>query len=295
METIVPKETLKITVIKRIIDVNIIIMLCVLLFLGSVFLFKDKYVVDGLYISIAPQTQLTIPVSSDERLPDDINGNTMIDQGDRIMFRKPHPEEDGEYLTTSCTAGYVDKDTETILIARHCISDEFALGGEFMFLDIVVGKTSQLPQNDRVEAANDWAVLKASLPDFIGENTFSGDTMASWDDVKIGDKVHLFGATTGHSVGDVYYKDNEQIAVTGTSTARGDSGGPVWIEGKGFIGITSTIIQHTRKSNNTWQVKPQSTIITRPYVSTQGHVIDEDFDYWKYANTKYLKELFKMN
>lgn len=98
--------------------------------------------------------------------------------------------------------------------------------------------------NERSFRYNDDIAL-VQLDDWVnvGNNSYSGDSWSKIEDVKEGDKLCAYGARTQKvRCGKVAYTAPENNLIIGdidTTGINGDSGGPAWIEGKGFVGVYS--------------------------------------------------------
>lgn len=86
------------------------------------------------------------------------------------------------------------------------------------------------------DRADDWAVIELDAP--AGGNVFSGDGVVSHQDVIPGDRVCKYGMTTGTTCGNVAGVGDGVIYMT-APIYKGDSGGAVWVVGKGFYGTVS--------------------------------------------------------
>lgn len=165
-----------------------------------------------------------------------------------------------------CTLGYINKTTKRGLIAGHCVSNKesslmpFTVSQQpsknvYTVLGTHVG---EIIYNDHYNEqdthnhpnANDKAVIQFHDWVNIASNSYSGDTWVEQEDIKKGDKICSYGARTHKTrCGEVLYNniyDNLVIVSPGAAGESGDSGGPAWIEGKGFVGIYS----YTSKRGN---------------------------------------------
>lgn len=131
----------------------------------------------------------------------------VVNQGDRILL-------DGVIGYGQCSVGYVDHARNQIAIARHCVSFPFqqAYTANKQRIGTVVSFPGWLV---RSSGPNDFAyvTLSGAAP---GSNRFSGNAKVHPSAVRPGERVYSYGATT-----------------------RRDSGGPMWIPGRGFVAVLS--------------------------------------------------------
>lgn len=157
-----------------------------------------------------------------------------------------------------CTAGYVDNANHKLYIAAHCFEKradpESPVFGEPVYTKdrTVIGHYTA---GTYVDTAYDSAenpvtavdTAEITLADGVrGENTYSGDTVVRWSDIDPQNDTACFtGVTTQLVRGRVvcgtfnkYGEASKSLYVHGDVRALGgDSGGPIWIPGKGFLGV----------------------------------------------------------
>ncbi|APT93491.1 hypothetical protein CPHO_11990 [Corynebacterium phocae] len=163
-----------------------------------------------------------------------------ISQGDRILFL----DDNGKY--SACTAGYVDHDHARIWTAGHCAPEGSqaldAYGNKIGKLKqryAVVDSPKEL-ETDGTTAGfersffHDASYVVLNATSFGGTNAYSGDRTYA---PKMGDKVCVYGATTKTVNCSNLIAFNDLIVYAGDLNVNpGDSGGPAWVPGKGYIG-----------------------------------------------------------
>lgn len=158
-----------------------------------------------------------------------------------------------------CTIGYVDKTTHRAYLADHCVNKKGQQTDSVVVRDLQSNQPlgRAVPINKMgIDGAGDpmqdqrFDVNFIDLADHVavGDNRFSGDNRVNVYDIEEGDEVCVFSSqhdkvscgyawSTVGSVIKVHIPGGEgHKAVT-----FGDSGGPAWIPGKGFIGVLTTI------------------------------------------------------
>lgn len=160
-----------------------------------------------------------------------------VSQGTRILVGTPG-HEPGE----ACTVGY--NSHHFSYTAAHCGNS-----GDYVYLQEAGGSSSKplgtltrSPQA-RVESgdgSNDWAVINWNTSVQLGPNTYSGNDVIHPSALAPGTQVCVYGSATrqancGRLMGNV---DLMSFA-DGLQADRGDSGGPVWVEGQGLVGVLS--------------------------------------------------------
>ena len=143
-------------------------------------------------------------------------------------------------LETTCTAGYIDHDQHALLIAAHCGSP-----GDVFYIKNSFGRYTRIGvmnDNDYDPSIyrNDFAYI--SLDDHIvGENVYSGDGRVMLSDIHIGDRLCSYGQKSDAVKCGVVTDINGSVILSNRESGgvKGDSGGPGWIPGKGFVGVYS--------------------------------------------------------
>lgn len=162
--------------------------------------------------------------------------NPVVNQGDRISVKGK-----------SCTIGYIDKSNRKAYTAAHCfVSDknpEQYIDSQSVYNSF--GRRIGTASGVYSDTQNDDFImidLFNNIP--IGENSFSGDTIAHLEDIKPGDTICSFSRMYKKTMCGEIEKVNEReiLATREAGGIPGDSGGPAWVEGKGFVGVYSIIL-----------------------------------------------------
>lgn len=160
-----------------------------------------------------------------------------ISQGEKVYINE---------TAIACTVGYVDKNTHKAYIADHCLpahqksviynSNREKIGEAYgRFSDRKMGIA---------KSRNDVAYINLYDNVQVGENSRSGDARVSTKDISIGEELCMFSRKYG-SVHCGHVKSVDGTLVVGDEHVNGiggDSGGPAWIPGKGFVGVYTLII-----------------------------------------------------
>lgn len=150
----------------------------------------------------------------------------------------------------ACTIGYNDHAKGVSYTAGHCGREGSRVGlVDRAEVDLGVARPKLIgtfyPSKvyDR-KFSNDWGTIVWDAGVRLGPNVYSGDTILTLDQVKKHDKVCFHGETTHQntnatSCGKFWERVGENFTVRGTSSQQGDSGGPVWVPDRGFLGFVS--------------------------------------------------------
>ena len=154
-----------------------------------------------------------------------------VRQGDRIRV--------GE--SSQCTLGYIEQSPSgpAGYTAGHCGKNRtekvYVQSGDQW---VLVGATVRSGKYNPEHTGNDWALILFNRYVQLEGNPLSGDARTDINELKDGDKICFAGATTqtircgdfiGTLGGNIYWEN--------TGARPGDSGGPVWREGGGFLGV----------------------------------------------------------
>lgn len=146
----------------------------------------------------------------------------------------------------ACTLGYNDHERGVSYTAGHCGRD----GARVHLIDrtsnvfgLAVGTFHPSP-NYITDGSNDWGWIEWDDTVQIGVNGYSGDRILSRSEVKQGDEVCSHGETSQMGTRDIDCGvftgwAHESFGVRDVRWLPGDSGGPVWAPGRGFIGVMS--------------------------------------------------------
>lgn len=178
---------------------------------------------------IAVTGSLNAPVSQAQE-------SLFIQQGDEIITRKHNGDN------ASCTVGYVDKGNRTLMFTGHCAAGETGN----LVMDSNWNPIGHVVENhdDRRTPHNDVAIVAIGDNVSIGENIYSGNRWAAPHELRPGDKVCSRGAKSnavhcGYMTG--WSLPNVVNATRSAGGTFGDSGGPAWVPGKGFIGMFTRV------------------------------------------------------
>lgn len=139
-----------------------------------------------------------------------------------------------------CTLGFIDKTGSNRVgyTAAHCgkSNDRVAIKVAGGWEDI--GRFQPSADYAAPGTGSDWGRVEFDRP-LHGYNRYTGDTTADIADLRPGDRICFHGAASrttacsnliGTLGGNIYWED--------TGAAAGDSGSPVWVEGRdGFLGV----------------------------------------------------------
>lgn len=139
-----------------------------------------------------------------------------------------------------CTLGFVDKTGSNRIgyTAAHCgkSNDRVAIdvGGQWQ----EIGRFQPSASYAAPDTGSDWGRVEFDRP-LHGYNRYTGDTTVDIGDLRPGDRICFHGAASGTTTcsdligtlgGNIYWEDTGAVA--------GDSGSPVWVEGRdGFLGV----------------------------------------------------------
>lgn len=173
---------------------------------------------------------------------------TTVEQGERISMAYPDSR-----AVSHCTLGYIDRETNIGYTSAHCVSgaDEgkYTPGGVEVVnrKNTVIGRAypSSLYLNGH-ETKHDVAVIRFSDNVTGTSNTHSGDGVVAISDMRPGDTLCRFGATTRRllcsEAAEHYFDPSTVVGYTSTADTHGDSGAGVFIrsadgESRGVVGI----------------------------------------------------------
>lgn len=196
-----------------------------------------------------------------------------VSQGDKAIVLPP-----GSNNGSKCTVGYNGNGFS--YVSAHCGKDGYAV-----HLQLPSGYTSpRVGTFHRSPAAsvdngaanfNDWGVIEWDRSVTIGPNRYSGDALIDPDTVTSGDTACVYGDTTRKiSCGPFVGNLGKTFFVDNVTTNPGDSGGPMWIPGRGLVGLISGPDMASMQSwNDSWSVN-----VTRgahPGINDSGHTADQ--------------------
>lgn len=152
----------------------------------------------------------------------------------------------------SCTIAYNDSARRVSHTAAHCGRE-----GDKVYLKdsrgrLVEAGTFHPSKNfdqgtfmQESTATNDWAIIKWNDQVIIGPNELSGDRIIPLDELNRGDRVCLHGARTGSTqCGEFAGYKHSMFFTAGIASQKGDSGGPVFVPGRGIVGVHSGTLSY---------------------------------------------------
>lgn len=188
---------------------------------------------------------------------------TAVSQGDRIQTIRG-------IFYDECTLGYVNRRAGVAYTAAHC-----GLAGEPVYneREQIIGfyEDSHLILRHLNVLLSNIAIFNPAVMPMVGSgpladvarirlvpgvvggaNTFSRDRIAPLHEVRPGDKVCAAGATTRHVYcGRVDRVNGDTTYAVMSGLRPGDSGGPAWAPGKGFIGVNSAVAKNMAGTKGT--------------------------------------------
>ncbi|WP_151549942.1 MULTISPECIES: hypothetical protein [Corynebacterium] len=175
---------------------------------------------------------LSAPVAVAEPAP------ALVDQGDVLLT------DAGNGQVSSCTIGYVDEANGRAWTDAHCGANGTEVYDAFytpigrlhhIYPDVFAAvQNSNDSRWGPVSRMSDVAYIEFYDSKFIGQNYFSGDTIAQ---PEVGDKLCTYGNRTQRiACSPILYLTGPVAITADVGSDHGDSGGPAWIEGKGYFG-----------------------------------------------------------
>ncbi len=146
----------------------------------------------------------------------------LTNQGDQIVVG----------LKSICTVGFVDPSHMTMQTAGHCGKPG----------DLVFEKNTLAPIGVVAYSSGDYASPTGDRMTIVANPLAAGNNVKTGDKAyspKAGDKVCRYGAESNKVVcGTVYEVNQRGMMVVDPKVAGipGDSGGPMWVPGKGYVG-----------------------------------------------------------
>lgn len=155
---------------------------------------------------------------------------SLVSQGDRVQVA-----ERGH-----CTISFNDPSQKVSYTAGHCgKSGERAVSGN------ATGTFYPSLEYGKSLTGNDWGLIRWDDGVELGPNQMSGDTVVELSQVKVGERVCSYGSSTQAVVCGPYSgRLGNNVYWDTVSGKPGDSGGPVWVQGRGYLAVysgTSTI------------------------------------------------------
>lgn len=165
------------------------------------------------------------------------NNNNNTESNNRITLNQGDSIYTGSGL---CTIGYVDMVNKKAYTAAHCFAasrpdnltygSAVYLGGTNTFVGRFTGGvyTGKVRDVDTAEIT--------LLPNVYGENIYSGNNVVKKSNIVVGEKACFTGMSSKKTMCGTISEVENYVQVNKTEGGRpGDSGGPIWIPGKGYV------------------------------------------------------------
>lgn len=140
-----------------------------------------------------------------------------------------------------CTIAFNDPGQRASYTAGHCGAegDRAIVSGEGFRATGTFYPSAKLGQTG---TANDWGMIRWADGVELGPNSRTGNAVVAPSTLRSGDPVCVYGAATKKTTcGSFAGRLGNNIYWDGPSGKPGDSGGPVWVEGKGFLSVYTGI------------------------------------------------------
>lgn len=145
--------------------------------------------------------------------------------------------------TGICAVGFNDPARHRSLVAAHC-------GREGARVEILgpngarSGAVGTLFRSKAYDGhlSNDWAAIQWDRGVHVGGNRFSGNAWVHPNDVRLGEQLCYFSRSRGSKVcGKFSGSADNTFFLAAPLSHAGDSGGPMWVPGRGFVGVVSSM------------------------------------------------------
>lgn len=143
----------------------------------------------------------------------------------------------------TCTIGYIDHKEKLAYTADHCSfkgKKSVVYDNDNHIIGTIESRTDRSSKTLLSQSmGNDFNVIKLNNYVSLAENIYSGDRKVSISDVKSGERVCVHSRMQKKvNCGKIRMVAGNVIVGDSDAYGKlGDSGGPVWIPGKGFVGI----------------------------------------------------------
>ena len=194
-----------------------------------------------------------------------------------------------------CTIGYNDAENRRSFTAAHCGADGARVRlvdpADFTRRSGYVGTLRLSSEYVGMRGPNDWAVIEWDEGITIAPNNYSGDTLIHPDEIRPGDQICYHGSTTHKgnresNCGEAVITFGHEAYAIGVSGQPGDSGGPVFIPGRGLVGVVSGHVTPTLNLPGFQGVKARFLRATFP----QDGPADAVSQFHRWAVTEYLRD-----
>lgn len=196
----------------------------------------EDYPVPDLPPAPSSGSVVTVTVSPSGRIIGE-STHRIVAQGDLVRVGEPDAGH--------CTIGYVERATAVAYTAGHCGDDGASAFNEH---GDAIGVFRHSPSYTGDIGPGDVGYVLLDDGVEIGTNHYSGDAVVT-SRITESDQVCVYGATSKKiTCGEFIAHRNDTVGLVhiNVPVIPGDSGGPVWIPGRGVIGTTSFSHDHGR-------------------------------------------------
>lgn len=138
----------------------------------------------------------------------------------------------------TCTIGFNDPGQHVSYTAAHCGASGARVESDTPGGGRATGVFFPSKHYRKPLSGNDWGVIIWDEAVTVGPNKYSGNTVIDGADLAAGDQLCMYGVTSKHPLCGTYVSNlGNNVYWDGPGGRPGDSGGPVWAPGKGFVAI----------------------------------------------------------
>ena len=169
-----------------------------------------------------------------------------------------------------CTIAFNDRGQNVSYTAGHCgeKGDRAIVMGEGFRASGTFHPSSAMNADEGT--ANDWGVIRWADGVKLGENGITGDEVVAPSLMRSGDPVCVYGGTSKKTTcGSFAGAIGNNLYWDGPSGKPGDSGGPVWVEGKGFLSIYTGVSMAVGSKGEQARLNRSSVPVNGPQVSPE--------------------------
>ena len=169
-----------------------------------------------------------------------------------------------------CTIAFNDRGQNVSYTAGHCgeKGDRAIVMGEGFRASGTFHPSSAMNADEGT--ANDWGVIRWADGVKLGENGITGDEVVAPSLMRSGDPVCVYGGTSKKTTcGSFAGAIGNNLYWDGPSGKPGDSGGPVWVEGKGFLSIYTGVSMAVGSKGEEARLNRSSVPANGPQVSPE--------------------------
>ena len=171
-----------------------------------------------------------------------------------------------------CTIAFNDAAQGVSYTAGHCGKDgDRAIASGPGFRATGTFSPSSAMENDGT--GNDWGVIRWADGVMLGPNRYSGDAVVALSTLRSGDPVCVYGAASKQTTcGSFAGAIGNNVYWDGPSGRPGDSGGPVWVEGKGFLSVYTGVSLAVGAKGVEGRLNRSAVPVNGPAVSTEAEM-----------------------